>query len=437
VRKQNSVEVYDANKRAEQEARLEELRTKVFFGVRHPQGSYDDGLSTAEIKFLRENNKSFVDTMTTIDGFRTLTPEQQESFYNEANSETRTTLESDGYLPQTLAESPEEAAELLDSRRATEQEKLFRESREAEEAIARNEQIYPGVEKIDENLFRLVVDPGDGSAAEVFQGSTPAETFQKLIESKRHATRELRRRAKSVKITAEMRALTPEIVSYPPLMEKLVLTAEQIYDYTAKQNDPVHSVEAIRMLRLAGMSDDEIARHNEVIVRSRETEARSVADAWIKNHEKEFYVCPENLQSLMSIFENLNWACTSFNLDLALSCLREQGVLVDRPADGEVEAPAPQASPRRVFTPQAAPSAPVAPLAARPTAPVRRPLNNTSVNGPSQTRAREEVGGGAAKVKPMDAVEYASIGATDMRARYAKDPAFRARVDAYWAGGGR
>jgi hypothetical protein len=435
--KVNSVELYDANKRAEQDARLEMLRNKNFFGTRL-QGSYDDGLSVDEIKFLRASNKSFLDVMTTIDGFRKLTPQDQEAFFSEANEATRISLENDGYVSaeiQSLAGSPAEEQEILDSRRAAEQQKLFQQSREAEELIARKELAYPGIEKVDENLFRLTVDPGDGTAAEVFQGTTPAETFQKLIESKKHATRELRRRAKSVKVTAEMRALTPEIVNYPPLMEKVTLTPEQLYDFTAAQSDPLRSVEAIRMLRLAGMTQEEVDRHNEVIVRSRETEARSIADAWIKNHP-EFYVCPENLQSLMTIFENMNWACTSHNLDLSLSCLQEQDVLIGRPAESEVEAPVVPTPTRRIITPPTAASAPVAPHTARPVAQgVRRPLNNSSVSGTSSPRFKDASSRTA--VQAMSATEYASYTAADMRSKYKLDPAFQKRVDAYWAAGGR
>ena len=171
--KHNSVEQYDAAKRAAQEARLEELRNKNFFGVRL-QGSYDDGLSTEEIKFLRANNKSFLDVMTTIDGFRKLTAEQQEAFFSEANEATRISLENDGYISaeiQSFAKSPEEAEEIIESRRAAEQTKLFQQSREAEEEIARQEKLYPGVEVVD-GKYRLTIDPEDGTAPEVFWGET-------------------------------------------------------------------------------------------------------------------------------------------------------------------------------------------------------------------------------------------------------------------------
>jgi hypothetical protein len=433
VAKKNSVEVYDSQKRAEQEARLEELRNKMFFGVRH-QGSYDDGLSTEEIKFLRLNNESFVATMTTIDGFRTLSPEQQESFYNEANIETRTTLESDGYLPQTLAESPDEAAEILDSRRATEQQKLFQQSREAEEELARKQQIYPGVEKIDENLFRLVVDPGDGTAAEIFQGSTPAETFQKLIESKKHATRELRRRASQVKVTQELRDMAVDVIEYAPLEQKVTLTPAELFEAHAMLSDPSTAVEGTRRLQLAARTPEDIARANESLLRGRMLEAQSIAKKWMDDNPQ-FIANDHNIGQLRDLMGGLNWAITPRNMSKAFEALVEQGVLTENFAaeDETLVVPTPA---RRVITSVPAPSAPAIPQASRPAAvPVRRPLNNTSANGTSSARLRENTGRTSSPA--MSATEYASYTAADMRSKYKLDPAFRSRVDAYWAAGGR
>ena len=435
--KHNSVEQYDAAKRAAQEARLEELRNKNFFGVRL-QGSYDDGLSTEEIKFLRANNKSFLDVMTTIDGFRKLTAEQQEAFFSEANEATRISLENDGYISaeiQSFAKSPEEAEEIIESRRAAEQTKLFQQSREAEEEIARQEKLYPGVEVVD-GKYRLTIDPEDGTAPEVFWGETQAEVWKKLRDSKKNATRELRRRAQQVKITQELRDMQVDVVEYAPLEQKVTLTPAELFEATEMLKDPTTSIEGTRRLQAAARTQADVDRANESLVRGRMLEAQSVAKKWMEDNPQ-FFVSDHNIGQLRDIMGTLNWAVTPRNMTLAYNALVEQGVLIDKLPDADVEAPAPPVSPRRVFTPQAAPSAPVTPQAARPTPPVRRPLNNTSVSGPSQTRAREEVGGGTARVKAMDATEYASIGATDMRARYAKDPAFRARVDAYWAGGGR
>jgi hypothetical protein len=216
---------------------------------------------------------------------------------------------------------------------------------------------------------------------------------------------------------------------------KVNLTAEQLFDAHAMLSDPSTAVEGTRLLQLAARTQEDIDRSNELLERSRMMEASSIADQWIKK-TSDFYGCPENIKTMIDFMgeKGVNWAVTKKNLQMAWDILREQGILVDRPAEGEVEAPAVPTPSRRVITPAAAPAVP---QTARPTPPLRRPLNNTSVSGPSQTRAREEVGGGTARVTAMDATEYASIGATDMRARYAKDLAFRARVDAYWAGGGR
>jgi hypothetical protein len=436
--KQSQQQQYDLQKKADTEARLNELMAKDWSIV-------DDifaELSSAELKHLQRNCQSFKDAesrVETIVGFRKMTVEQQTEFFAACNESTRAILEKDGYVSsqtQTLTGSLGEAEALRDSQRAAEQARLFEENRTQVELAERETKLYPGVEIIG-GKHRLVIDPGDGSSPEVFWGDSQKDVFQKLAESKRNATRELRRRAQKVRITAELRAITPEIIEYPPLVERVVLTPEQVYKYTTEQNDPVTSVEATRMLRLGGMTQVEVDRQNEIIVRSRTMEASSIVDQWMKE-TPEFYACPENIQAMIDLMGNekgLNWACTKHNLGLAFAALTEQGVLVDRPAEEPEPSAFPQPTPRPpAFVPRAAapaPAAPAAPQAQRPTVPLRRP----TTHDPSQTSYARRT---SAPIKaPMTAAEANELSATESKKKYLKDPNYAARLDAYWASGGR
>jgi hypothetical protein len=400
------IEKYEQDKKTARQVRQDELQMRNYNGAQ----SFDElweGLSTEEIKFLRTFNESFIETEKLLNSPQT----------------------------QTLAASPAEAQALRDSQREVEQNRLFAESRAAAEENARAEKLYDGVEKLADGRYRLTIEHDSGNP-EVFYGASQAEVWKSLRDSKKHATAELRRRANSVRITAEMRALTPEIVQYAPLVERVVLTPEQVYKYTQEQHDPVTSVEAIRMLRLGGMTQTEVDRQNEIIVRSRMMEASNIADQWIKE-TPEFYACSENLQAMIDLMgdeKGMNWACTKRNLQMAFENLKEQGALIERIE--EAEAPVIQPS-RPRFVPQAekVPAA-APPVAPRPTAPLKRPTNGTALNGGATSSARLEKYG-EVKVQPMTEVEANALSATESKQKYLKDPVYRARLDAYWAKGGR
>jgi hypothetical protein len=399
------LEQYEANKKSTAQARQDEIQLMNYNGAQNFDELYD-GLSSAEIKFLYTFNQSFHDTTDLLNS-----PQSQ-----------------------TLAASPEEAQEIRDQRRAAEQNRLFTESREAEEANVREEKLYHGVEKLADGRYRLTIDPGDGTSPEVFYGATQAEVWDALRKSKANATKELRRRAKSVRITAELRAITPEIIEYPPLVEKITLTPAELYDYTAAQSDPLRSVEALRMLRLAGMTQAEVDRQNEVLIRSRMMEATSIADKWMKENP-EFYKCPENIKAMIDLMgeSGLNWAVTSHNLDLSFDALKEQEVLVTRPEEGVAVPVIPQSRPRpATFALPAAVPSPAAPQAQRPAAPLRRPTMHDPSRVSFARRSSAPI-----KAAPMTATEYQSISSSDMKEKYTKDANFKDRVDAYWAAGGR
>jgi hypothetical protein len=126
-------------------------------------------------------------------------------------------------------------------------------------------------------------------------------------------------------------------------------------------------------------------------------------------------------------------------LDLAFKTLKEQEVYIPE----VIEQTPPTVQPASVVpvTPVVTTVAPPqAPAGALPAAPKRilRPgsLAESSTGIQPTVRLGERTGRPPVAL-PMSAEEYAAIPTTQMRQRYAKDPEFKARVDAYWAAGGR
>jgi hypothetical protein len=164
-------------------------------------------------------------------------------------------------------------------------------------------------------------------------------------------------------------------------------------------------------------------------------EQESAASTWIKSNPQ-FYVCDENIKAFQDLMGGLNWPVTFRNMGIAYTALLEQGALIDKPAEVEPEfrtGPEPQQQPREVFVPQSAPQAPkAAPApAVRPVS--RKPLNSSG----GDFRATRKNETGPAKPTPMTAAEYAGLTSAILKQRYNKEPEFKARVDAYWAAGGR
>src|SRR5277367_1975387 len=95
--KQKQSEIYDAQKKADAQARLTELISKDWSAVADPY----DGISGAELSHLHANCQGFKDAesrVETIVGFRRLTAQDQEKFFAACNEATRGVLERDGYI---------------------------------------------------------------------------------------------------------------------------------------------------------------------------------------------------------------------------------------------------------------------------------------------------------------------------------------------------
>src|SRR5690348_8932191 len=311
--------------------------------------------------------------------------------------------------------------------------------------VAPVETLYDGVEKLADGRYKLIVDPEDGTPPEVFFGQTQADCFKALRKSKAQATKELRRRKKSVQITNDLKALEVEKINYAPLTKPLVLTPDEIFELTEQLKDPVTVLAATRKLRQASMTQEECDRANAAEIQRRYIEQRDTAFEWIGQHP-EFYNCPENIAAIQKLMGELNWAVTLKNLDRAFKELQTQGVLLDEP---EVQAPvqpavqpasvvpvpAVPASPSAPAPAAAAPSvtAPAAPASALP-APVKVLRPGSSSTAAMPTRRIESV-----NVAPRQVVltveEYHRIPATVMKQRYNREPEFKAAVDALIASG--
>ena len=433
------------------------------------------GLSSDEVRTLRSQNASFKKRLEDFDliaAFRRLDDEQQTAFFAEANEGTRAVLENDGYVSSqttTLAQSPGEAQEEAEAARLAQQneagigktpEEIEAEQEEAARAQAEADRVaaeaaaipavprgsveilYEGVEKLANNAYKLTVDPEDGTPVEVFWGESQKECFKKLRDSKKHSIRELRRRKKQLEITDDLRAMQVEVVNYAPLLTPITLTPKEIYDLTEQLKDPSTVLEATRKLRQASYTPEECARHNEGIERQRYQDAKSVGQKWLTENP-DFYPSPENIKELQKLMGELNWAVTEKNLDLAFKTLKDQDALFEAPK----ETP-PSAQPASVVpVAPAAVAAPAVPTVPAPAAPagalpaakrVLRPgsLAESSTGIQPSVRMPERLGQ-PPRVLPMSAEEYAAIPAPVLKTRYNKEPEFKARVDAYWAAGGR
>jgi hypothetical protein len=436
---------HDEQKRQNSQKRLNDLHARDWSLV--PTKDIYDGLSAVEQKSLHVGCPSFQEAESayeTISGFRRLTADQQSEFFSQANEKTRSLLEQDGYVSSqttTLAKSPGEHEDESEARRAEQQNQIFTESADAQESVAFDDKhgLYPGVEyDARSQKYRLTVDAGDGASPEIFIGDSQKECFIKLTESKKHATRALRRRASQVQITQALREMDIDVIEYPPLEVKVTLSPAEIFDATEKMKDPTTAVEAARLLAAAGRTQAEVDLANENTIRGRYLEQKEAAERWLTDNPQ-FYPCPENLKALMDITGTLNWAITKKNLDIAFAELVRQNALVERLPETEPEfrtGPAPKERPAPFIPPSAqTPAAPRVPAtpAVRPAS--RKVLNNSSLGGGETSFVRRNTT--PVKPSPMTASEYAGLTSAELKTRFNRDEAFRARVEAYWAGGGR
>jgi hypothetical protein len=399
--------------------------------------------------------------------FGNLSSQDIKRLYGQNESFRKKYDEYDQRIPQqtqTLAPSPEEAIAEADAASVAEEERLAAEQTDAEklqeqadklaaEAAAASvvptvpvgsvEELYDGIEKIGEGSYKLTVDPEDGTPAEIFYGVSQRDCFKAMKKSKANATRELRRRRKKIEISNDLKALEVEVITYAPLMQPIVLSADEIYTLTEQMKDPTTVLEATRKLRQASITPEECARENEKIERQRYSDQYNTAITWIQNHS-DFYNCPENIKSLQEFMGTLNWAVTIKNLDLAFQKLQEQGVLLERPEEETSSQPFVQPASVVPVTAVVVPAAvPVVPVAVTPVAPaapsgalpepakVLRPGSSSTATMP--TRRIDSVAQAPRVV--LTAEEYNNMPAAEARRKYNKEPEFKAAFDALVAAG--
>ena len=381
-------------------------------------------LASDEIKKLTHGNESFKKRLDQLNGretsislieqYRALDTVGQQQFYEKLTPAERALIDRD--VKKFLADA--DTQEQRDAKAAEEQAVADRAAAELAAANAnRNEQLYPGVVKFGEDDYRLTINPGDGSNPEVFRGTSQQEVWKKLVDSKKNATAELRRRAKKAAITPELKEQF-ERMNWPPLLEYVELQPTEIFELTEQLKDPSTMLQAQRRLAKAALTKEEVERQNSETIRARIAEGRNTTTMWMKANN--FYAeSPENITALNEIFVKHDIFPTPFNLSLAFETLKNQGLYVEAP---ESEASAP------IAAPAAAPSAPVATQPAR----VLRPVSS-STSGMSTTRMEMRSKPVAAPALTPEA--YHAMPAQIMQTRYKKEPAFRAEVDALIASG--
>ena len=456
------VQRQEQEKQAAAAARFEQVITADYSAAASIDELYNY-LSTEEIKTLRTRNKSFKTREAELDNM--LLP--QTTTLSMSQDEVDAARAAEAVAAETVVTTEEQVAANEQAAAETAQAEADRLVAEAAAAgtpltVQRDavEILYDGVEKLGEGSYKLSVDPEDGTSPEVFYGATQADCFKKLRKSKAHATKELRRRARKLEITDELRALQVEVIPYETLLRPLSLSADDIFTITERRkelrkklDDPAEVLKATRELReieeklyLSSLSPEECAKKNEEIERKKFSNGYNTAISWLANHP-DFYNCTDNIKLLQEFMANLNWAVTENNLDLAFAQLQEQGVLLDRP---EVQTPdqpvvaqpasvVPVAT-RAVVTPapataSAAPktktSTPVVTTGVLPATPkVMRPGSST---GMPATRRSDSVP--VAVTSRLTAEEYHRTPASEMKRRYDREPAYRAQVDALIAAG--
>lgn len=434
-----------------------------------------DPLSVAEVKLLTTRNASFKNRVAEltkqdfINTFRNYTEAQQQAAYKSYQTQQKKWIDDDYNAYQSAAEAEAAAAAAapvvppgdvvvppadiltptIDEQAAAQAEadRLAEEARVAAQAPI--EKLYDGVEKLADGRYKLTVDPEDGTPVEVFYGATQADCFKALRKSKAQATKELRRRAKQVKITDAMRAFDAEKINYAPLAKVLKLSPDEIFLLTDQTKDPSTVLEATRKLRLASITQEEVDRQNEAVIRQRYSDQFNVAATWMSENENKFYRCDHNINAMKQIMGELNWAVTIANLDQAFKFLEEQGVLLDAPEEVEevqpvaqpalvvpvavAVPPAPAAAVVPVATPAPTPAAPAGALPAAPR--VLRPGSSSTAMTPTRRVDSISLTPPAAPALVLTAEEYHSIPASTMKIRMQREPAFKAAVEALWATG--
>lgn len=382
-------------------------------------------LSTADIKLLYAQSRTFkekVDEFNKVETPVVVTPEEQAEIDAAAQVEADAVAqaEADRIAAEAAANTPPVIVELP-------------------VPSVVQEELYDGIEKLGEGSYKLTVDPEDGTPVEVFYGVTQKDCFKKLRKSKASATKELRRRAKAIEITDQLKALSVEVVNYPPPVKPLILSSIEIFDLTEQAKDPVTILEATRKLRQASLSQEECDRQNEAAERQRYSDQYNIAVTWAHNHP-EFHNCPTNIKAMQDLMSGLNWAVTTKNLDLAYKELVRQDVLSDPPEEDTSNRPPAQPAPVipvaavpavTVTVPPVTPSNTTAavtpaPAGALPAARVLRPGSSSTSAMP--TRRIESVSTEAPTVV-LTVERYNEMPASEAKRRYVKEPDFKVAVD--------
>jgi hypothetical protein len=470
---------YEAQKIAGVEARKTALLAKDFTEVGKNLDDLYAELSVSEIKLLNTQSESFrnrvkvldtqgavIQNTALIDKFRATPEGQQDAFYKALLPYQKQIIDAD--YDRFMALTPEQqTAELVGTpvqpaAAAQQAEAAAAQQAEADRLAAEavtppvipagaDEDLYDGIEKLGDGSYKLTVDPGDGTPVEVFYGVSQKECFKALRKSKANATKELRRRRNALKITDELKAMTADVINYPPLIEPISLTPDEIFSLTKEREkleddltNPAKVLTAKKRLReidqkleLASLTPEECEKMNAPELQSRYRQQHDTATLWLKNNT-EFYPHAENIKRFQELMSGLNWAVTISNMDKAFVILKEQGVLLDPPEDESSQTPPAQPAyvvPVAVVPAPVTPAptvasvpTPVATPGALPATPERLLRPGSSSTAAMPTRRIGSVSTGAPKVV-LTVEMYNATPASEVKQRYQRDPMYKAAVD--------
>jgi hypothetical protein len=202
---------------------------------------------------------------------------------------------------------------------------------------------FTKTEPEEEVVFQRVIDLGDGSGTQVFEGKTLEELIDKLAKAQEHATRKIREQAHTLKEREK-----PAVESKPPaqmteaekfLLQQRMLTDPQsvIDEYVTRQ---VTELERQREEKAA-----ETVRRQEAI--------ETAAQAWVDS-TPDYFANEKNGTKIQKWLVVNQLDPTAENFQKAFEDLNSSGLLEPRPAETTAETVEEAPKVRRIVEPTVA-----------------------------------------------------------------------------------
>lgn len=266
----------------------------------------------------------------------------------------------------------------------------------------------------DEGTFVAVIDMGDGSGIQRFEGSTQVEVANKLMVAQGNATAKIRQL--SGKPAPVVPDLAPDIVEFRPRS----LTADERFKVATEVTDASRAPEAIRTVIEADLGAPLKLVADRINKDEQERLAREAAETsreWAAENPT-FFQCQHNAITMKEFMVLKSMAVTKKNLSMAFEYLSEHGLLIAQPANAEEEPEEAQPAPGGL----PANNQPAATTRPRGSASTGLRAGDSSAAAPSKAAAPKYT---KQQIEAMPEVEY--------RERYQNEAGFAALVDKLYA----